>query len=116
MLIQDLYDELSELWAKFDVPEEEMDAFVMDHRGSTMDVIEAYQAELEKMKQLKAQHMSLFITKTRERIATLWDSLSSPTRSVTPPSLPSLSTSLRKPTPTWTSLCPQTRSLLRMSR
>ncbi len=52
-----------------------MDAFVMDHRGSTMDVIEAYQAELEKMKQLKAQHMSLFITKTRERIATLWDSL-----------------------------------------
>lgn len=75
MLIQDLYDELSELWAKFDVPEEEMDAFVMDHRGSTMEVIEAYQAELEKMKQLKAQHMSLFITKTRERIATLWDSL-----------------------------------------
>ncbi|CDR99805.1 uncharacterized protein SPSC_02956 [Sporisorium scitamineum] len=75
MLIQELYDELSELWAKFDVPEEEMDAFVMDHRGSTMDVIEAYQAELEKMKQLKAQHMSLFITKTRERIATLWDSL-----------------------------------------
>ncbi|TKY87105.1 hypothetical protein EX895_003782 [Sporisorium graminicola] len=75
MLIQELYDELSELWAKFDVPEEEMDAFVMDHRGSTMDVVEAYQAELEKMKQLKAQHMSLFITKTRERIATLWDSL-----------------------------------------
>lgn len=75
MLIQELYDELSELWAKFDVPEEEMDAFVMDHRGSTMDVIEAYQSELEKMKQLKAQHMSLFITKTRERIATLWDSL-----------------------------------------
>lgn len=75
MLIQELYDELSELWAKFDVPEEEMDAFVMDHRGSTMDVIQAYQAELDKMKQLKAQHMSLFITKTRERIATLWDSL-----------------------------------------
>ncbi|KAJ1028618.1 hypothetical protein NDA16_001784 [Ustilago loliicola] len=75
LLIQELYDELSELWAKFDVPEQEMDAFVMDHRGSTMDVIEAYQAELEKMKQLKAQHMSLFITKTRERIATLWDSL-----------------------------------------
>ncbi|SNX83173.1 related to ASE1 - mitotic spindle midzone localized MAP family member [Melanopsichium pennsylvanicum] len=75
MLIQELYDELSELWAKFDVPEEEMDAFVMDHRGSTKQVIQAYQAELEKMKQLKAQHMSLFITKTRERIATLWDSL-----------------------------------------
>lgn len=75
LLIQELYDQLSELWAKFDVPEEEMDAFVMDHRGSTMDVIQAYQAELEKMKQLKAQHMSLFITKTRERIATLWDSL-----------------------------------------
>ncbi|PWN50060.1 hypothetical protein IE53DRAFT_113616 [Violaceomyces palustris] len=75
VLIQDLYDELSELWMKFDVPEEEMDAFVMDHRGSTLDVIEAYNAELEKMKSLKAQHMSLFILKTRERIWTLWDSL-----------------------------------------
>lgn len=75
LLIQEFYDQLSELWAKFDVPEEEMDAFVMDHRGSTTHVIQAYQAELDKMKQLKAQHMSLFITKTRERIATLWDSL-----------------------------------------
>nr|UOP56880.1 putative microtubule associated protein [Thecaphora frezii] len=74
-LIQNLYDELAELWAKFDVPEEEMDAFVMDHRGSTLEVIEAYESELDKMRSLKAQHMSLFILKTRERIATLWDSL-----------------------------------------
>ncbi|EPQ28763.1 uncharacterized protein PFL1_03566 [Pseudozyma flocculosa PF-1] len=74
-LIQNLYDELAELWAKFDVPEEEMDAFVMDHRGSTLDVIASYQSELDKMRALKAQHMSLFILKTRERIATLWDAL-----------------------------------------
>ena len=44
--IQELYDELSELWAKFDVPEEEMDAFVMDNRGSTLDVIEAVSSDL----------------------------------------------------------------------
>lgn len=43
--IQELYDELSELWMRFDVPEEEMEAFVMDHRGSTMSVLEAVSAQ-----------------------------------------------------------------------
>ncbi len=75
MLIQELYDELSELWAKFDVPEEEMDAFVMESPRKHNGCHRSVSGELEKMKQLKAQHMSLFITKTRERIATLWDPL-----------------------------------------
>lgn len=73
--IQAIYDELCELWMRFDVPEEEMDAFVLDHRGSTLSVVAAYRSELDKMRALKSQHMSLFIARTREQIQEQWDAL-----------------------------------------
>lgn len=73
--IQSMYDELCELWMRFDVPEAEMDAFVLDHRGSTLDVVAAYRAELDKMRALKSQHMSLFVMRTREQIQGQWDAL-----------------------------------------
>jgi len=73
--IQSYYDELCELWMRFDVPETEMDAFVLDHRGSTLQVVEAYRTELDKMRALKSQHMALFISKTREQIWEQWDAL-----------------------------------------
>ncbi|WFD30160.1 putative protein kinase YGL059W [Malassezia sp. CBS 17886] len=73
--IQAQYDELCELWIRFDVPEAEMDAFVHEHRGSTLAVVDAYNVELEKMRALKSQHMTLFIAKTREQIAAQWDAL-----------------------------------------
>lgn len=82
--IQTYYDELCELWMRFDVPEAEMDAFVLDHRGSTLEVVHAvrlslpltqYKEELDKMRALKSQHMTLFIAKTREQIWEQWDAL-----------------------------------------
>ncbi|WFD19369.1 putative protein kinase YGL059W [Malassezia caprae] len=73
--IQSYYDELCELWMRFDVPETEMDAFVLDHRGSTLQVVEAYRTELDKMRALKSQHMALFVLKTREQIWEQWDAL-----------------------------------------
>lgn len=73
--IQSYYDELCELWMRFDVPETEMDAFVLDHRGSTLQVVDAYRTELEKMRALKSQHMALFVLKTREQIWEQWDAL-----------------------------------------
>lgn len=73
--IQELYDDLFSLWVKFEVPEEDMDKFVMGNSGSTMAVIEAYEGELEKMRELKQQHMALFLGKVRERIEELWAEL-----------------------------------------
>lgn len=73
--IQTYYDELCELWMRFDVPETEMDAFVLDHRGSTLQVVNAYRTELDKMRALKSQHMALFVLKTREQIWDQWDAL-----------------------------------------
>lgn len=75
MRIQELYDDLFQLWVKFEVPEEDMDRFVMSNSGSTMAVIQTYEGELEKMVELKQQHMALFIGKVRERIDELWSEL-----------------------------------------
>lgn len=73
--IQTYYDELCELWGRFGVPDDEMDAFVHEHCGSTLGVVAAYKEELDKMRALKSQHMSLFIAKTREQIWDQWDAL-----------------------------------------
>lgn len=70
--IQELYDELFSLWVRFDVSEKDMDKFVVGNSGSTMAVIEAYEAELGKMRELKQQHMALFVGKVRERVEELW--------------------------------------------
>lgn len=71
--IQDVYDELSALWMEFDVPQDEMEAFVQDNSGSTLIAVQRYEEELAKMKELKREHMALFIEKGWERILRLCD-------------------------------------------
>ncbi|CAO1613157.1 unnamed protein product [Sympodiomycopsis kandeliae] len=73
--IQELYDELLELWTKFGVSNEEMDEFVIDNSGSTLSVIESYESELSKMKELKKTHMVYFVSQVRESIDALWKQL-----------------------------------------
>ena len=74
-LIQRLFDELSLLWKRFDVADEAVDEFVQENTGCTMAVVHTYERELKQMKDLKAEHMTLFISKVREDIASLWDQL-----------------------------------------
>jgi Ase1/PRC1/MAP65 family protein len=74
-LLQTLYDELIPLWQRFDVADEDVDAFVQANCGCTLIVLEAYESELQQMRELKSQHMALFISKVRQDIAALWDQL-----------------------------------------
>lgn len=74
-MLQTLYDELIPLWQRFDVADEDVDAFVQANCGCTLQVIEAYGSELQQMRELKSQHMALFISKVRQDIASLWDQL-----------------------------------------
>lgn len=74
-LLQTLYDELIPLWQRFDVADEDVDAFVQANCGCTLVVLEAYESELQQMRELKSQHMALFISKVRQDIAALWDQL-----------------------------------------
>lgn len=73
--IQAMYDQLEALWRRLGVPEEAMDAFVEEHRGSTEETVRAYEEELERMLELKQERMGTFIENARNEIVKLWDDL-----------------------------------------
>ncbi|KAF8483578.1 microtubule associated protein-domain-containing protein [Russula ochroleuca] len=73
--IQAMYDQLEGLWRRLGVPDSAMDGFVDAHRGSTEETIREYEAELERMLELKRERMSAFVENARNEIAKLWDEL-----------------------------------------
>jgi len=73
--IQAMYDQLEASWKRLGVPEEAMDEFVDEHRGSTEDTVSAYEGELERMLELKRERMGTFIENARNEIIKLWDDL-----------------------------------------
>ena len=73
--IQAMYDQLEALWKRMGVEDEDIDAFVENHRGSTEAVVKAYEEELERMLELKRESMSVFVGNARVEIEALWDEL-----------------------------------------
>ena len=73
--IQAMYDQLETLWRRLGVPQEAMDEFVENNRGSSEGVVTAYEQELERMLELKRESMGVFIANARAEIEKLWDEL-----------------------------------------
>ena len=73
--IQAMYDQLEGLWRRLGVPDDAMDGFVNAHRGSTEETVREYEAELERMLELKRERMSTFVENARGEITKLWDEL-----------------------------------------
>ena len=73
--IQAMYDQLEGLWRRLGVPDTAMDGFVDAHRGSTEETVREYEAELERMLELKRERMSTFVENARGEIAKLWEEL-----------------------------------------
>lgn len=90
--IQIIYDQLEPLWKRLGISDKDVDEFVDSWRGSTDSVIEAvsapnlpvypqysvayqYEAELERMLELKRSTMSTFIANARAEIEEVWDEL-----------------------------------------
>lgn len=73
--IQAMYDQLEALWRRLGVSEEDMDGFVEAHRGSTEEVVQEYEDELERMMELKRERMGVFVENARMEIEKLWDDM-----------------------------------------
>lgn len=73
--IQAMYDQLECLWRRMGISDEDMDAFVDAHRGSTEETVREYEEELERMLELKREKMGAFVASAREEIIKLWDEL-----------------------------------------
>lgn len=73
--IQAMYDQLEGLWRRLGVSDEDMDVFVEEHRGSREETVQEYEAELERMMELKRDRMGSFVASAREEIEKLWNEL-----------------------------------------
>jgi protein regulator of cytokinesis 1 len=73
--IQTMYDQLEALWRRLGVSEGDMDGFVEAHRGSTEEVVQEYEDELERMMELKRERMGVFVENARIEIEKLWDDM-----------------------------------------
>ncbi|GAA5944347.1 Ase1p [Sporobolomyces koalae] len=73
--IQLAYDKLYPLWTMLGVAEEDMDLFVNQWCGSTLESIAAYHTELDRMMSLRRSNLSSFIHAERESLTQLWDQL-----------------------------------------
>jgi Ase1/PRC1/MAP65 family protein len=73
--IQAMYDQLEGLWGRLGVSEEDMDGFVEAHRGSTEEIVQEYEEELERMIELKRERMGVFVENARVEIERLWDDM-----------------------------------------
>ncbi|MCO5614796.1 hypothetical protein L7F22_069080 [Adiantum nelumboides] len=74
--IQALYDELVELWMKFDVGEEEIGRLCPEQTAALLPrSSRPTSRSCSRCASSKSQHMALFISKVRQSIADLWDEI-----------------------------------------
>lgn len=59
--IQDTFDALFALWASMGVDEAEADGFVEEHAGITQECMDAYTAELDRMKQWRRENIGEWV-------------------------------------------------------
>ncbi|OCF38366.1 hypothetical protein I317_07862 [Kwoniella heveanensis CBS 569] len=69
--IQELYNLVEPLWTRLEVDQETMDLFVEMNRGSGEGTIAAYEAEYERLLELRRASLSSFIENTRKEIDVL---------------------------------------------
>ncbi|KAK4690059.1 Ase1/PRC1/MAP65 family protein, partial [Tremellales sp. Uapishka_1] len=73
--IQHLYDQLEPLWLRLEVSQDVMDLFVESNRGTGDGVINAYEAELERVLEIRRSSLSSFVISVRKEIEELSDEL-----------------------------------------
>ncbi|KAF8937852.1 hypothetical protein BGZ58_002060 [Dissophora ornata] len=74
-LVKEYLAEITHLWDKLRVEEEEREEFMMSNVGLTMDVIRAYKTELSRLEELKSEKLQEFIMEERDTLYELWDKL-----------------------------------------
>ncbi|KAL7580295.1 hypothetical protein ACA910_013025 [Epithemia clementina (nom. ined.)] len=73
--IHDMGLEISKLWEKLRVPEEEQISFTESVRGIGLDTIRKGEAELERLTTIKCEMIGQLIREAREEIEDLWDQI-----------------------------------------
>uniref|UniRef100_A0A060T6T2 ARAD1C22858p n=1 Tax=Blastobotrys adeninivorans TaxID=409370 RepID=A0A060T6T2_BLAAD len=67
--------EMAHLWDKLNEDPDSVKTFEQTHRGLAPEVLEAYERELERLREKKRQNIGLFIQDARVNLEQLWDKL-----------------------------------------
>ncbi|KAK6363215.1 hypothetical protein TWF730_000658 [Orbilia blumenaviensis] len=73
--INDIHQQLQPLWEKFQQDDQEEDRFLQQNRGCSLSVIQNWENELERLMEVKKQHMHIFISEARTTLQEMWDVL-----------------------------------------
>nr|XP_014340377.1 PREDICTED: protein regulator of cytokinesis 1 isoform X2 [Latimeria chalumnae] len=68
-----LRNKITELWERLQVPQEERDAFRVHMRGTKPQTIQALEAEVTRLEELKLQNIKNVIAAIREELTAYWD-------------------------------------------
>ncbi|EGX51388.1 hypothetical protein AOL_s00054g458 [Orbilia oligospora ATCC 24927] len=73
--INDIHQQLQPLWEKFQQDDQEEDRFLQQNRGFSLSVIQNWENELERLLEVKKEHMHIFISDARTTLQEMWDVL-----------------------------------------
>ncbi|KAL8740765.1 MAG: hypothetical protein Q9190_006568 [Brigantiaea leucoxantha] len=73
--LKDLRVIIEQLWDRLDVEELDRKKFLAKNRGCGLRVINEFEAELDRLNELKRQNLHVFVEDARYRLQALWDEL-----------------------------------------
>ncbi|KAG0326374.1 hypothetical protein BGZ99_009614 [Dissophora globulifera] len=75
VLVKEHLADITRLWDKLRIEEDEREEFMMSNIGLTMDIIRTFKAELSRLEELKSEKLQEFIMDERDTLYELWDKL-----------------------------------------
>ncbi|KAK6357107.1 hypothetical protein TWF718_001433 [Orbilia javanica] len=73
--INDIHQQLQPLWEKFQQDDQDEDRFLQQNRGFSLSVMQSWENELERLLEVKKEHMHIFISDARTTLQEMWDVL-----------------------------------------
>ena len=73
--LRDLKSVVGELWDRLGIAEQDRKMFLNSNRGCGLKMINEFEEELGRLKELKRQNLHLFVEDARYKLQDLWDSL-----------------------------------------
>ena len=73
--LKELKNAVEQLWNRLDIQEQDRKRFLAGSRGCGLRAINEFEAELDRLNELKRQNLHLFVEDARCKLQELWDSL-----------------------------------------
>ncbi|KAF3908579.1 hypothetical protein ABW21_db0208777 [Orbilia brochopaga] len=73
--IKEIHQQLQPLWEKFQQDDQDEQRFLQKNRGCSLEVVQNWENEMNRLAEIKKQHMHIFIEEARRVLQDMWDLL-----------------------------------------